>query len=141
MSDRDFSIGSRKFKLNKLDTFGQFHLLRWASPILLDLVPMFSKIKDLTGKELATLPESEMQDIAKIFGPVIKSFAALPDADAEKIMLACLSGVEMQQEAGNWARLATKTQILFQNLDLSMLMNVAARSGGYNLKDFLAGPR
>jgi hypothetical protein len=39
MTDRDFSIGTRNFKLGKLDAFKQFHIVRRIGPLLSELLP------------------------------------------------------------------------------------------------------
>lgn len=130
MSDRDFEIGSIKFKMNKLDPFKQFHILRRLSPLLSDLMPVASK---LAG------PNAKMEDQFEAFIPIFNGISKLSDEDANRVLLGLLSSVEMQQSSGNWARIASDSNLMFQDLELQVLLQIAGRAFGYNLKGFLAG--
>lgn len=50
MSDRDFKIGDREFKLNKIDAFKQFHLVRRVGPLLADLLPAMQNMKPVSDE-------------------------------------------------------------------------------------------
>lgn len=139
MSDRDFSIGQKNFKLNKLDAFKQFHIVRRVGPMLSQILPAMKDMGKL--QNAASLPENEKLDaLAAIVTPIMEGFAKLSDADSEMVLLGLLSSVEMQQQpAGNWARLASPSGMMFSDLELSVLLNAAARAFMYNLSNFFAG--
>lgn len=130
MSDRDFEIGTLKFKLNKLDPFKQFHILRRLTPLLSDLMPVAQK---LSG------PNVKAEDQFEAFVPIFNGISKLSDEDANRVLLGLLSSVEVQQGQGNWAKVASDSNLMFQNIELHILLQVAGRAFGYNLKGFLAG--
>lgn len=138
MSDRDFEIGAMKFKLNKIDTFKQFHIARRVGPILGDMLPIVGPILKTAGNK--DLSESQKFDeMAKLAKPLMDGFAKLSEEDSNKILLGLLSAVEIQQATGNWAKVATENQILFQDLELPTLLMIAGRAFAYNLSGFFAG--
>ena len=135
MSDREFEINGRKFKLSKLDTFKQFHIARRVGPILSELLPAFEVIKKLNDQ--SGISEGEkLESIAQAAGPVMKAIAKLSDADADFVLLGLLQAVEVQQAAGNWARVSSGTMMMIQDFDLSMLMQLAGKAFMYNLAAF-----
>lgn len=138
MSDRDFEFGGRKFKLNKMDTFKQFHVVRRIAPILSELLPAM-KDAVLTTKEVKSLSESEKLDsLAKFAGPVMMGLSKLSDADSEFVLYGLLQSIEMQQPAGNWARVSSGSMLMIQDLELPTLMNLAGRAFMFNLSGFFS---
>jgi hypothetical protein len=136
MSDRDFEIGTRKFKLNKIDAFKQFHVVRRLGPILGDIIPVAQKLKGLNSENQS---QDEMFDaIAKISQPILIGLSKLSDADSNMVLISLCSAVEMQQSMGNWARVATDAGLMFQDLDLPTLLQIAGRAFIYNLSGFFA---
>ena len=137
MSDRDFEIGSHKFKLNKMDAFKQFHIVRRIGPILADMLPAMAGLQKVNLKE--GLSETEkLENFAEIAAPIMKGLSKLSDADADKVLYGLLSCVEVQQESGNWAKVSTDTMILINSFDLPVLLQIAGRAFGYNLSGFFA---
>jgi hypothetical protein len=132
VSERDFEIGARKFKLNKLDAFKQFHCTRRLAPLFGDLIPVAHKLSKLKPGEST---DSQFESLT----PIMNGLAKLSDADADYVLLTLCSAVEMQQQPiGNWARVATDAGLMFQDLDLSILLNIAARAFIYNMQSFFA---
>lgn len=130
--ERDFEIGPRKFKLNKIDTFKQFHIVRRLAPILGDLIPVIMKLK---GSGIN--PDALTDDQMGMFAPIMAGIAKLSDADANLVLLGLCSSVEMQQmPIGNWARVATDAGLMFQDLTLPLLFQIAGRALQFNLSGF-----
>lgn len=140
MSERDFEVGPRKFKLNKIDAFKQFHIVRRMGPILGDLIPVAQKLNKLKVSDESQMNEDQkFEAIATLSGPIMGGLAKLSDEDANKVLLGLCSAVEIQQQpAGNWARVATDAGLMFQDLDLSTLMQIAGRAFVYNMAGFFA---
>ena len=129
MSDRDFEIGARKFKLNKMDPFKQFHVARRMGPILGELVP-------LAGKLRQGIDENQYEALV----PIINGISKLSDNDATMVLTTLLSCVEVQNPGVlGWARVAVDGQLMFQDLDLPILLQIASRAFAYNLKGFFGG--
>lgn len=135
MSDRDFEIGGRKFKLNKIDAFKQFHIVRRVGPILADMFPAMigqSKNKDFDG-----MSEDQKLDIlANFITPIMQGFSKLSDDDANLVLTGLLESVEVQQSTGNWARIASNKMIMIQDFELPAMLQIAGRAFMFNLSGF-----
>jgi hypothetical protein len=137
MTDRDFEIGSIKFKLGKINAIKQFQIARRVAPILSEMLPMLDPIAKSMNDQ--SLSESEKFGKGVVLAkPVLEGFSKLSDKDSEYVLFTLLSSVEMQQSSGNWAKLANESMILFQDLELSVLMNAAGRAFFHNLTGFFA---
>lgn len=139
MNDRDFEIGTKKFKLCKIDALKQFHITRRIGPILSDLLPSMkdapSVIRKLQNSEQMTESE-KLDEMAKFIGPVMTGFSKLSDEDANFVLFSLLSSVEVQQASGNWAKVVQGEMLMIQDMPFPMMMQVAARAFGYNLSGF-----
>lgn len=139
MTERDFEIGTRKFKLGKLDAFKQFHIVRRMGPILSNLLPVIKSAQKGKKKDFESLSEAEKFDqIAQFAGPLMNGLAGLSDADADLVLFGLLSSVEMQQVQGNWAKVSTPSMLMIQDLELPVLLNIAGRAFMFNLSSFFA---
>ncbi len=135
MSANDFQIGGRDFKLNKLDAFKQFHIVRRIGPLLSDLLPAMKGAQKL--KNVEALSEDEKLDqMAKLAGPIMLGLSKLSDADADLVLFGLLSSVEMKQSQGNWAKVSTNSMLMLQDLELPVLLQIAGRAFMYNLSGF-----
>lgn len=137
MSERDFEIGSVKFKLNKVDAMRQFHIVRRMGPLLADLIPAMQKAARVSkNKEVSD--DQKFDDLAELAAPFMTGISKLSDDDANKIIYGLLSSVEMLQESGNWARVATDSGLMFQNIEFPVMMQAAAKALMYNLGNFFS---
>lgn len=136
MSERDFSIGSKSFKLNKIDAFKQFHIVRRMAPLLGELLPAMAAMSK--AKNLDEMSEEEkLVQFAKIGEPLMVGLANMSDADADKVLFGLLASVEMKQDAtGNWAKLATDSALMFSDLELPVMLQAAGRALMFNLSGF-----
>jgi hypothetical protein len=135
MTDRDFSIGTRNFKLGKLDAFKQFHIVRRIGPLLSELLPAMKDMGNLKNFDGKT-EDDKMNEMAKIVSPIMMGLSKLSDQDSEFVLFGLLASVEVQQAAGNWARVATPTMVMIQDLELPQLLQIAGRAFMYNLSGF-----
>ncbi len=131
-----FSIGEKQFKVGKIHAFKQFHIVRRIAPILGELMPIMAKL----GKEMKN-PDGLSQDeqfekLAVIAGPVMIGFSKLSDDDSNKVLLGLLSAVEMKMETGNYAKLSNGDTLMFDNLELPLLLQAAGRSFMFNMSGF-----
>lgn len=136
--ERDFDYGGKKFKLNKIDPFKQFHIVRRIGPILSDILPAMKDAQRFQEVEKMSQGQ-QLEMISKFASPIMNGLSKLSDADAELVLLGLLQAVEMQQAAGNWARIATSTLLMFQDLELPAMLHLASRAFMYNLANFFAG--
>lgn len=139
MNERDFEIGDKKFKLNKIDVFKQFHIARRLSPIMGEIISVAPKIKQLmSSKKEEEMSESEkLEAIAQLAKPIMDGFSKLSDADANLVLLGLCSAVEIHQsESNSWARIAREDTLMFNQIELPVLLQIAARSFMYNGSSF-----
>ena len=133
--ERDFTFQGKNFKLNKIDAFKQFHIVRRIAPILSDLIPALGA----AAKTMKTegLSESEkFEEFGKIATPIMSGLSKLSDDDSNKVLFGLLSAVEIQQDGGNWAKVVSDNQLMFSNLDLPCLLNAAGKSFMFNMTGF-----
>lgn len=133
----DFEIGGRKFKVGKLNTFKQFHIVRRIAPILADLLPAITEIQKQSKTKKFEINEDNFEETAKILAPILTGFSKLSDNDSEFVLHGLLSGVEIQ--IGNtWSKVATENMLMVQDLDLPSMLQIAGRSFVANLSSFFA---
>lgn len=135
MSERDFEAGGHKFKLSKIDAFKQFHIVRRLGPILGDIIPVAQRLK---GAHTENMSEDEkFNTFAKLISPIMSGLSKLSDEDSNLVLLGLCSSVEIHQpKSNNWAKVATPEVLMFQDLTLPVLLQVAGRAFAYNLSGF-----
>lgn len=136
VSDRDFEIGQRKFKLSKLDAFKQFHIVRRLGPLLADLLPAMKGVQKVQSSKLSE--EEKFDQMAAMAAPFMTGLSKLSDADADLVLMGLLSSVEVQQATGNWARIAQSNMVMIQDLELPVLLQIAGRAFMFNLSGFFS---
>jgi hypothetical protein len=135
MNERDFEIEGRKYKLNKIDTFKQFHIARRLSPIMGEIMMVAPKVKEIKDD----MSESEkLNALAQLAKPVMEGFSKLSDEDANFVLLGLCGSVEVHQsESNSWARIARDNTLLFNTLELPTLLQLAGRAFMFNLSGFI----
>jgi hypothetical protein len=132
-----FEIGGRKFAMGKIDAFRQFHIVRRIGPLLAEIMPAVAALAKSKVDHLSE--EEKLEQFAKVLQPVMNGFSKLSDADADYVLFRLLSVVEVHQPQFNsWAKIATDTGIMMQDIELPVLLQAAGRSLMYNLGNFFA---
>ncbi len=133
--EREFSVGGRNFKLCKIDAFKQFHIVRRVGPLLSDLLPV---MKDTVKLQQMASESEKLDQVAKLVAPVMTGLAKLSDKDADLVLFGLLSSVEVQQAAGNWAKVSTESMLMIQDMELPVLIQLAGRAFMYNIAGFFS---
>lgn len=135
--ENSFEVSGRKFKLGKIDAFRQFHIVRRIGPLLAEFMPALA---GMSKKKMDSLTEAEkLDEFAKMMQPVMMGLSKLSDADADYVLYRLLGAVEVHQDQFNtWAKIATDSGLLMQDLELPVLLQVAGRSLMFNLSGFFA---
>lgn len=138
--NNEFQIGDRKFKLGKIDAFRQFHIVRRISPLLADLMPALAAMSKSTKKNAESMSEDEkLDEFAKLAQPILAGLSKLSDADADYVLFRLLGAVEIHQaEFNSWAKVATDSGLMIQNLELPVMLQAAGRALMFNLSGFFA---
>jgi hypothetical protein len=134
MVDNAFSFNNKEFKLNKINALKQYHITRRISPLLGEIIPVFSKIAKSNTENLAE--DEKIEHMILLAEPLLKGFAKMSEADSEKLLHDLLMSVEMKQPSGNWAKLSNGDSLMFADLDLKTLLVAAGRVFMFNLSDF-----
>ncbi len=135
--DRDFELFGRNFKLNKIDAFKQFHIVRRIGPILSELLPAMQEVSKVQNSNQSE--EEKLATIAKFATPIMTGLSKLSDNDANQVLHGLLQAVEIKQmPAGNWARVSNGELLLMQDLELPMLLQIAGKAFMFNLSGFFA---
>lgn len=134
---RDFKIGEREFKLNKINALKQFKVVRKLAPILSDFLPALAGLTKISKDKMSQ--EEMFNESVKLIGvPLFSGIAKLSDKDAEDLLVSLCSAVEMKQaQFGNWMYVAQDgIGFLVSDLELPDLLQIAGRSLWFNLENF-----
>jgi hypothetical protein len=137
MDERSFLIGERKFKLSKIDTFKQHRVVKRISPILGEIIPVAQKLSKLKVSGMSQ--EEAFEAIVSTDGirKILEGYSKLSDSDAEYVLLSLCSSVEVfQPQFGSWARVVANDQLMFEDIPLQMLYQIAGRAFIYNTAGF-----
>ncbi len=138
MNERDFELGGKKFKLNKIDAFKQFHIVRRLAPILADLIPAMKNMA-ATAKNMASASESEkFEAFAEIATPLLNGLSKLSDTDANLVLHGLLASVGMSQQPAGWAKISNGEMLMFADMELPILLQLAGRAFSFNMSAFFA---
>lgn len=134
----EFDLGGRKFKLNKINAMVQFHIVRRIGPLITELISVMGQI---SKKNVEGMTEEEkVMEFGKLATPIMMGLSKLSDQDSEYVLYRLLAAVEVHQPQFNvWSHVArAESGIMFQDIELPVIMQVAARSLMFNLKGFFS---
>ena len=95
-------------------------------------------MKDIAKASKQQMSEDEQLDqSAKFIAPIMDGLAKLSDKDSEFVLYNLLSAVEINQ-GGVWARIVVNDNLMFQNLELPVLLQAAGRAFMFNMQGFFA---
>jgi hypothetical protein len=83
--------------------------------------------------------DEKLDQFAVVAQPFMESLSKLSDADADYVLFRLLSSVEVyQEEFKTWAKIATDTGLMMENIDLPILLQAAGRAFMFNLSGFFS---
>jgi hypothetical protein len=133
----DFELGGRKFKIGKLNTFKQFHIVRRIAPILGSMMPIMVQLQKDQKKNTQLSEEEKFEQNVALFTPILGGLSKLSDEDSEFVLLGLLSCVETQIGAG-WTKVSTDNMLMVQDLDLPQIIQIGGRVFAANFANFFA---
>ncbi|AFC85920.1 phage tail assembly chaperone [Frateuria aurantia] len=117
-----FEINGRQYQSAKMDTRKQFHVARRLAPAM---------------GSLAAVAASGSVDNLSVLSPLASAIAAMPDADCDFVLDACLAVVSLNQ-SGSWVQIANRSGGLqFDEIELGEMLQIAAKVIQENLGGFL----
>jgi len=129
----EFEVAGQRYRAEKLDAFKQLHVSRKIAPIVPKLLPMFMKFAEQKGAL-----QDDIASMAEAFEPLAQALAEMPDADCEYVFNACL-GMVMRNHQGNWASIWTGGSLMFDDIDLGAMVQIAAKVIWDSLGSFTRG--
>ena len=115
------------YKAGKLNAMRQFHVVRRLAPLL----------ATLTGSGIK--PGQAEDTLVALLEPLAELLGSMSDADAEYVLMACLSTAERKQAAGGWAKVVAGDQLMFEDIDMAAMLHIAWQVLQHNLSGFFAG--
>lgn len=137
MSSTKININGVNFQINKLDALSQFHVARRMAPLLTEVGPLVKVFKE-SGLSADDLRQGNVGGLLAAIQPITSALAALPDTEANAILFGLLSSVEMEQSVGGFARVCQGNQLMFANLPMPTLLQLAGRAAIHNFADFFS---
>lgn len=126
----EFELNGQAYRADKLSAMKQFHIVRRLAPVLAGLAPMADRAR------LSALAEAAP---AEFLPQLAKTLAQMTDEDAEFVIYGLLGAVKKKESGGlGWSGVVVNGQLMYQNLSMAEMMQLAVKAGQYNLSDFLA---
>lgn len=136
--EHKFEVNGRQYTTRKLNAFKQFHIVRRIAPLLSEMLPLLQTLVKDRKQFDALTEEQKFEKIAPIVPVVLNGLASLKDEDADHVLHGLLGSVEVQQVAGNWAPVYANGMLMFQDLQLPDLLQIAGHAFMHNLSGFFS---
>lgn len=130
----EFEINGNQYRIGKLSAFNQFHVSRKIAPILPTLIPVFVKLSKGGGLS------GDLSGFAEVLEPFTEGIAAMSDEASEYVLNTCLSIVQRNND-GAWRPVWSQQHkaCMFEDIDLSVMINLAIRVIRDSLEPFIRG--
>lgn len=131
----DITINGHNYRIGKLDALKQFHITRRLAPALASV-----------GLGIAQLQQAGQQVIGEgmeafmpVLGPVSEVVAKMSDEDTNYILFTCLAVVTREQDGGRFARVVSDRQLMFEDIDMVLMLRLTVEVVRLNLQGFFSG--
>lgn len=133
------TINGREYQIGKLDPFKQMAVARRLAPLLPKLGPVVSEIQKRPElfRDAKDGKLEGIEDVLKSVEPLMTAFAQMDDADVNYILMNLLESASMKQSGGGFANVVVNGNLMFQDLEMPELVQIAWRAGVHNLGRFL----
>ena len=131
----ELELSGQAYRVGKLDAMRQFHVSRRIAPIIPTLAPVFVKIAQ-DGSVT-----KDVSIVLHLLEPFGQALSDMSDEASEYVMSTCLSVVQRRTMQNTWAPVwsAQAKSCMFDDMDLSVLMQLALRVITDSLGPFIAG--
>lgn len=124
----EIDIGGNKYQIAKLNAFQQFHVARRIAPIMFSLG---------TAASTFLAKDKETAAVLKAIEPMVNVISQMSDADSQYVLNACLSVCSRQQGSGYSRIFVDGSGLMFQDIDLPTMMQLAYAVIQDNLGNFI----
>jgi len=127
----EFEINGESYRAAKLSVFDQLKVSRKLLPVLAGLFSDFEKLKEAAGKASLLL-----DSIETVLPKIAQVAADMSDEDVNAVLHPCLAVVS-RQTGKNWAPVFRSGELMFDDIDLMSMLQIAGRVVGDSLGNFL----
>ncbi|HKS34808.1 MAG TPA: hypothetical protein VJS14_13875 [Enterobacteriaceae bacterium] len=135
----DFQINGAEYRAVKLSVFDQLKVCRKLLPVLSSVVSDLSELRGAAGK-MSSDSGAVDSAINTVLPKIADVVADMPDESVNAILFPCLSVVTRKSAVGNWTPVFTEDSLMFDDIDLFTMLNIAGRVVADNLGNFLPVP-
>ena len=131
----ELTLKDHVYMTGRLDARKQFHVARRLAPVLSGFGAAMAGSGTLTGEE------SEATLVA-MMAPIADAVSKMSDVDCDYILDTCLVVCRRRQDNGAWAQIYIPGKgMLFQDIDMPEMMQLAVATIKENLSGFFSGPQ
>ena len=130
----EIDLNGNRYSIGNLSAKQQFHVSRRIAPIIPTMIPIFLQIQ-ASGNGLT----GNLEGLASILQPFADGIAGMKDEDADYVIDSCLSVVQRKQDGGWFNVIGSTKQMMFQDIDLGVMLPLAVRVIVENLGPFIQG--
>jgi hypothetical protein len=127
----DLTVNGLDYKFDKIPALAQFHIVRRLAPIIGELLGAVGP--SLKGGKT----EVNQDEMLKALVPITTALAKLSDEDADYIIFGLLKVVTRKQSGGGWAKIVTGSVLMFDDIDMKVMVQLAVKSFMVNLGGFI----
>lgn len=135
----DFEIKGKQYRAAKLSVFDQLKVSRKLLPLIAKLVSDASMLRAAAQNKTAS-KEQLFSVLETILPKIADVLADMPDETVDSILHPCLSVVARKSDMGNWTPVFIDGSLMFDDIDLFSMLNIAGRVVADNLGNFLPAP-
>lgn len=126
-------VNGHDYQFAKLSALAQFHIVRRLAPIIGELLNGIDPKSFKDGK-----PNISQADMLKALGPISTALAKLSDEEANYVLFGLLKVVQRKQVGGGWANIATGESLMFEDIDMKIMIQLSVKSFMVNLGGFIS---
>lgn len=124
------------YDFGKIPALAQFHIVRRLAPIIGDLLTTLGPM--MKGKKAGDKFELTEEEMLKGLGPIMMSISKLSDEDANYAIFGLLNPVRRKiSSAGGYAKINTGENLMFEDIDMAVMIQIAVKSFVANLGGFI----
>jgi hypothetical protein len=117
------TVKDNLYSLSKLPAIKQFHVARRIAPLLTELAPLLKK---------------GTTDPLDALIPAVNALQKLSDDDSEYVLYSLLNCASIKQPAGGFAPVCVDKVLMFKDLPLDEMLELAGRAFLHNLGNFFS---
>lgn len=116
-------VGGHKYRIGRIDARKQFHVARRLAPLLAGMTGLQNKSAGFSA----------------FLGPLTESLSGISDEDVDYVLDVCLGVCQRIESNGHPAPVMTRSGLMFDDIDMGQMVQLAIKVIQENLGGFLPG--